>query len=334
MTSGATPAPAATASRFPLRPVPRTAGACPRCERPLDVHELHFPGSRSVLEGDCGGCRHRYLQDLPTGHGVRYPGSVDLTTGETWGQWVEAELVGGGGHPDGHRVSLEADIRQPAANPVLLNCLDFVYGHALLRLFNATRHIDQSDEDLVLLIPDALSALVPDGAAEVWTVHEPLTRLRGWLLDLDERVAAELDRFERCTLSPAFAHPHPSTFELERFTGTLPARRQGEPSIAFVLREERLWGRDADDQARLIEETWRLLAERVPSAGAAIVGVGTPRTWPAGIDDFRKERRDVACEREWLGLLSGADLAIGVHGSNMLLPSGLSRATIELLPAG
>jgi hypothetical protein len=32
-------------------------------------------------------------------------------------------------------------------------------------------------------------------------------------------------------------------------------------------------------------------------------------------------------------VLRGADLAIGVHGSNMLLPSALARATVELIPA-
>ena len=47
----------------------------------------------------------------------------------------------------------------------------------------------------------------------------------------------------------------------------------------------------------------------------------------------RESRPDRETERRWLGLLRGADLVIGVHGSNLLLPTGLARASIELLPA-
>lgn len=285
-----------------------------------------------MLEGLCASCGHRYLQDLPTGHGLRYPSSVDLHSGDTWGEWFGPDLVNGWSRPDERPVAMKVEVHHEAANPVLLDCLDFIYGHALLRLFNATRHIDDANEDLVLLIPAALSALVPEGAAEVWTVEEPLGRLRGWLPDLDRRVAAELDRFERCTLSPAFAHPHPSTFDLERFTGPLAPRRAGEPSIVFVLREERFWGGSAEEQERRVTEAWARLAARFPPAGATVVGVGPTRAWPAGLTDMRSERPDPAREREWLSVLAGADLAVGVHGSNMLLPSGLARATIELLP--
>ena len=38
-------------------------------------------------------------------------------------------------------------------------------------------------------------------------------------------------------------------------------------------------------------------------------------------------------ERRWIGLMRGADLAVGVHGSNLVLASGLARATVELLPS-
>jgi FkbM family methyltransferase len=320
------------AQSFSLRPVPNEAGRCPRCEEPLHVERLHFAVWRPVLEGVCGTCGHRYLQDLPAGHGLRYPSSIDLTSGDSWGEWFGPDLVDGWSRPDERPVAMKVDIHHEAATPVLLNCLDFIYGHALLRLFNAVRHLDDPGEDLVLLIPAALSPLVPEGAAEVWTVEEPLGRLRGWLPELDRRVAAELDRFEHCTLSPAFAHPHPSTFDLERFTGRLAPERAGEPSIVFVLREERFWGGSAEEQERRVTRTWEGLAARFPSAGATVVGVGPAQTWPAGLTDLRSERPDVARERKWLSVLAGADLAVGVHGSNMLLPSGLARATIEFLP--
>ncbi|MEA2467124.1 MAG: hypothetical protein QOJ57_1250, partial [Thermoleophilaceae bacterium] len=254
-------------------------------------------------------------------------------TGATWGEWFTAELVEGWESGDGAPVHFEVEKRHPAKEPVLLNCLDFVYGHALLRLFNATRHIDAGD-DVILLIPSSLAPLVPDGVAEVWSVHEPLHRLRGWMLDLDSRVNAELDRLGRCTLSPAFPHPHPSTFALSRYTGGVEPSRPGDPSIAFVLREERFWGGSPEEQDGRVAECWSELAARFPSARGTVVGVGRPRDWPPGLEDTRAVRPDAERERRWLATLAGADLSVGVHGSNMLLPSGLAQATIELLPLG
>src|SRR4051812_44165901 len=127
-----------------LRPLPRTAGTCPRCDRPLEVETLHLPGWRMIVEGGCAGCGHRYLQDLRFGHGLVYPATLDLNTGEiydrgvTWfGRWLSPAWQA----PSPREVELAiegAGVTRPA---VLLNCLDPVYGHALCKLLNAERHI-------------------------------------------------------------------------------------------------------------------------------------------------------------------------------------------------
>jgi FkbM family methyltransferase len=50
------------------------------------------------------------------------------------------------------------------------------------------------------------------------------------------------------------------------------------------------------------------------------------------VSDVRTPRPAEADERHWIGLLRGADLAVGVHGSNLVLASGLAVATVELIP--
>jgi FkbM family methyltransferase len=330
--------PEATPAGAPLRPEPERAGECPRCGDPLRVRALRLPGWRLLVDGDCGSCGRRYLQDLPTGHGLVYPASLDLATGElhdpVGGGWFARRLERSYLRPDGQPVALEVRGDAGGAPAVLLPCLDPVYGHALLKLLNATRHLRDGARALVVLIPAALEALVPDGVAETWIVGEPVGRLGGWLLELEPRLARELDRLGDCVLSPAFPHPHPSTYDLGLHVAGIDAERSGEPSIVLALRDDRTWGADRAAQARNVGELWERLRERLPArAGCAAIGVGEPGGLPAGFCDLRASAPDVARERAWLARLRGADLAIGVHGSHLLLPSGLACATIELLPA-
>lgn len=288
---------------------------------------------RVVVEGRCQACGHALLQDLPTGYGRLYPTTLDLDTGEAWGRWFPDLLIEGWAEPDDDPVPFEIVGSASGSAVVFLPALDFVYGHALMALLNAQHHIDAGDR-VVVLVPRSLAHLVPSDVDEAWIVDAPFDRLRGWLTDLDHRVSHELSRFEKVVLSPVFPRPHPSLWDLVRFTGALDEERYGEPSIVFAARSDRLWSKNADGQRRRFEDVLAGVRHRLPTAGGTIVGVGVP-TGPDGghgMRDLRSSMPSRASEERWLRILVGADVVIGVHGSNMLLPSGLSRATIELLP--
>ena len=170
------------------------------------------------------------------------------------------------------------------------------------------------------------------GATEIWEVNEPTARFSRWLLELEQRIASELERFRCCFLSPAFPHPHSSTYDLDRFIRGIQPEQVGEPSIVLSLRDERLWGETPEAQLENVRVLKDRLLARFPQAGCAAVGIGGSAPIPEGTLDLRSVESDQTLERHWLALLRGADLVVGVHGSNMLLPSGLARATIELLP--
>jgi FkbM family methyltransferase len=102
--------------------------------------------------------------------------------------------------------------------------------------------------------------------------------------------------------------------------------------VVLSLRADRLWGGDEDDQATRLERFWGLLREEFPDARAVAVGRGRPGRLPEWITDATASDTDAADERRWLSLMRGADLVVGVHGSNLLLPSGLARSTLELVP--
>ena len=67
---------------------------------------------------------------------------------------------------------------------------------------------------------------------------------------------------------------------------------------------------------------------------AAAVGLGTPGGLPDDVIDLRDPAPSTDRELRWVSLMRGADLAVGVHGSNLLLPSGFASATVELVPEG
>jgi len=66
-----------------------------------------------------------------------------------------------------------------------------------------------------------------------------------------------------------------------------------------------------------------------------LVGFGQQnqiQTDRAKLIDLRTDKFDVENDRRWMAYMSKADCAVGVHGSGMLLPSGLAKAVVELVP--
>jgi FkbM family methyltransferase len=312
-------------------------GSCPRCGRPLDVADLHFAGWRSLVRGSCGRCHRRFLQDLPTGHALLHPASLDLDSGEILAapgsEWFSAPLRDYWAEPDGNPVALRVSIRREVDHITILNCLDVVDGHEFLKLLNTGRELDLGN-DVAVIVSAWLADVVPAGVAELWTVDASPGRLRAWLLDLETSLQSELDRFESARLSPAFPHPHPSTYRLTDFTGRLRPESVGSPSVVLSLRDDRPWGRTVRTQMRNVGGLCRHLERRFPDAGVVAIGKEGGARLPDGVVDRRSAGPTSADVRAWLGLAAGADLVIGVHGPNLLLPSGLAPMTLELVPRG
>ena len=298
---------------------------------------MRVPGWRAVVDGDCERCRHRFLQDLPNGHALIYPTTLDLTTGETLdptgAAWFSSHLRSGWERPDGAPVEVDIVGSASGGPAILANCLDPVYGHAVLKLLAVQRELQLADGAVVIaLVPSALAFMVPEAVSETWSVRGPVARLSGWLLELEERLAAELGRFDTCRLAELSPHPHPSTFDLDRFVGHIEPERPGRPSVVLSLRPDRRWGVDAEAEGANVGELAVALRAAYPEVSIRAVGAARPDALPADVVDLRRASPSEQDERRWIALLRGADLVVGVHGSNLVLPSGLARTTVELIP--
>lgn len=350
-----------------LHPEPDARHNCPLCKVPLEVCGWYIPGMRNLAELECPSCRKGFYGDLPAGHGLYYPmllerekGIVHDRNGVPWfANWLRESYTARTSSP----MDFVTDEFRPLKQPLLLNCLDRLYGHCLLKLLNAQYYIDHRPEfDVIALVPRFLRWMVPEGVAAIWAVDLPLARGNEWNDWLAAEIKRRLEPLRRCWLSIALSHPHPDDFDIERFTRVRPfpieewAERLGRPTVTFVWREDRVWrdtgsgGRCSrlaarlkrklglspaflEDQRRRVVALAGALRKFVPDLDFAVAGLGRTGRLPDWIADLRTIEVGEIEERAWCERYARSHVVTGVHGSNMLLPSAHAGAVLELVPA-
>jgi hypothetical protein len=329
--------------------------SCPHCGGSLSAHRVLWQGIHTCAVSDCSNCGAGIVSDLKVGQAIFTPYQVDLAKGVLFGDegqryWFGTPLLNSLQHPDNHEsISMSVEKISRHSKVVILNCIDFLYGHALLKLLNADAHLRENPElGLILLVPHYLRWMVPRGAAEIWTVNIPLARAQNFYPRLDQMIQAECERFDEIYVSPA--HSHPRDFNISRFTGMdrHDFNREGF-RVTFVWREDRPWferriwirigrrigvvkGLLLSWQNSKVTRLFSVLRQAFPKAVFTVAGLGSTTKFPDWIDDRRVDTYDEEKERQTCRIFSESRLVIGVHGSNMLLPSAHAGMTIDLMP--
>lgn len=345
---------------IPLVPGGPTDHVCVHCHTPLQPRGFYIPGMRNLALLSCTQCGREFYGDLRSGQAFFTPQLLEIGTGKVhdphgvpwFASWLERSFA--------HRVSSAPALRviehRPVTRPVVfLNCLDTLYGHVFLKLLNAQALIDVSsaphskargaelhdrpDLDLIVMVPESFAWLVPDGAAQVWLVDLPLARGTEWNDGLAGEIAARLGAFAEVHLSIARSHPRAEDYDIERFTRVKPfvlaewRKRVERPTVTFIWRDDRRWNAGIRrSQQRNVEKFERVLRRSIPTIDVGVAGVGTPGGLPDSIRDLRLPSLDASAERAWCERYAASHLVIGVHGSNMLLPTAHAGGVVELLP--
>jgi hypothetical protein len=352
-----------------LHPHPEAEHDCPRCGVRMEVLGWLMPGMRALAELRCATCRSEFYGDLRTGQALYTPMLLDRETGavhdahgvEWFAGWLRDSYARRADVP----LPFEVRESRPVTRPVvLLNCLDTLYGHSLLKLLNAQHYLDRRpDFDLVVMVASPLAWMVPDGPAQTWVVGLPLRRGAEWNDWLAREVRRRVEAFESVSLSVALSHPRPGDYDIERFTRVSPfplgewgARLVG-PRVTFAWRDDRRWAAPhapvprprrrwlprapepqppipTAGQASLVSE----LAEKVravsPTLDFTVTGLAEGAAagdFPAWVEDLRRREIDEEVERLWCRRYAESHVVVGVHGSNMLLPSGHAGSVVELI---
>jgi hypothetical protein len=352
-----------------LHPHPEAEHDCPQCGRRLEVSGWLMPGMRSLAELRCATCQREFYGDLRTGQAFYTPMLLERETGavhdahgvEWFARWLRDSYARRSNVP----LSFEVREARRVARPVvLLNCLDTLYGHSLLKLLNAQFYIDRRpDLDLIVMVPSTLTWMVPDGVAQTWVVGLPLGRGTEWNDWLALEVRRRVEAFDSVSLSVALSHPRPSDYEIERFTRVRPfpltewEARLSRPRVTFIWRDDRPWtvprpplarswrhrlprlsGRGPSappvGQASLVSELAETLKAHFPALDFTVAGLtesAGPGEFPAWVEDLRRNHTDEETERRWCQRYAASHVVVGVHGSNMLLPSGHAGSVLELI---
>ncbi|MBK7944207.1 MAG: hypothetical protein IPJ85_02355 [Flavobacteriales bacterium] len=350
----------------PLKPKLFADRQCPRCaSTELDAIGAVFPGIHILGEYACRACGYSFYHDLPVGFAVDHDVAIGKDDGVMHDkkgveEWVKGPLLEAFTKPSDAEVRIERRILRPAKRVVILNTLDYLYGHVLLKLWNAQHYLEANpDLGLIVILPKSFEWLIPQGASEAWLVDLKLGQSHSWYRSIDRQVNAFLADFDEAWMGKGYAHPDKSKIEIERFTGVKPFQIERfadeKPCITFVLREDRLWFRTPlhklkyrvmmklgmrglarwyflADQQRLAMASLRRIRKQMPAVEAIIVGLGDKRTVPSGVIDLRTRSMSVETELAWCHAYARSQIVVGVHGSNMLLPTALAGGCIEVLP--
>lgn len=335
-----------------IKPELQYQSNCPLCTGCLEPMNTLWQGMHVCIESNCVDCAAEIIEELPIGHAFSGKYQVVRKTAEMFGEgtakiWDGDSLMQSLLNPNPQPVEVTKEVFQYHQRVILLNCIDFLYGHSLLKLLNAQRHLEQHGEyGLIAIVPKFLRWMVPQGVAEIWTVNISLKRGKDYYPAFNQFVLKELERFTEVQVSEAYSHP--SQFDVAQFT-TVPPHdiKQRQFNVTFVWREDRLWchpllfrllrklnllGLGLALQNWKIHRLMRQIKAKVPHANCVVTGLGKRTQFSQWIEDFRVDTFDEDAERKLCKIYADSRLVVGIHGSNMLLPSGHAGMTVDLMP--
>jgi hypothetical protein len=312
---------------------------CNECEK-IRINSL--PANQSVIE------QYSYYPDS----GLIY----DLKGNLVPDNWYSEKLKSIS-DPVNENVDIEIERSGVFKDVLILNTLDYVYGHSLLYLLNLQRIIkSEKSRGIIVIVQPMLKWLVPkEGIAEIWIVQLGFQKFNSYYPALSSKINSELDRFNSVYLSTGHILPTNENIEIERFTQTKPYDFKNEPvkpGITFIWREDpdRLWIRNIyllkglkklgfrriliPFQYLRVVLIFKFLRKKLGGNYTYnIAGLGKSGKFPSSLNDQRVEFYNEESERRLCVIFAESKLVFGVHGSSMILPSAHAGMTLSLMPS-
>jgi hypothetical protein len=342
---------------------------CPECDNSeVKINEIIFQGIHVLADCKCSKCKLYFYSDFPSGQALYTPVSFGKSNGKLYDkfkvEWFSKPLYESFKNRSNNEIKIEKKIFRQEKEIIILNCLDYLYGHVLLKLFNSEYYLENCKEyGLILILPKSFEWLLPDGIAEAWLIDLKLSECKNWYISFENFCKNELKRFNKIFLSLAFSHPEPSVINIEKFVKIPPFNLNNfisrEINITFITREDRFWVQKKSNgltkllkklfkrfnincdfkkskiigQNKLITKLFKNILTEIPFVKCNVVGLGKSYAFESFINDYRVEKISFETESKWCLLYAESQLVIGIHGSNMLIPTALSGGVIEILPS-
>jgi hypothetical protein len=350
-----------------IKPATANHFHCPQCHAAdpvvsrIDMHSIYTLG-----DCKCKDCELEFYQTLPIGHCINDYVSVGKSDGKVFPGanadfWLIDTLTRAHRGVRNSKVTVRKVVNEERKDVIVLNTLDYLYGHVLLKLFNYQHHLRNNPElGLIVIVPKAFEWLVPAEASEAWIVDLSLGELAFEHPSLSSFFHDEFKRFDKIWFSMAWSHPDLSSVDIKRMTGIAPFNldfyTQESPTVTFVLRDDRWWLRSqvgywlyragrrfkglrkalygivSQQQEQLARDTIKSVRKQLPNARFFVTGIGEAKDFDGLATDTRSTKVNEEKELEWCRIYSHSHVVIGFHGSNMLLPTAFSAGCVEILP--
>jgi len=262
--------------------------------------------------------------------------------------------------PDARPIEVDIEKRRIFQKVVILNTVDFCYGHSLLRFFNIQRLINefkQTETGIVVIIQPMMKWLIPEeNIAEVWTVNLKFSEVNKYYTSVSEIINKQLNRFESCFISSGYVLPTNENILIQNFTKIGPYSFENKidnPRITFIWREDpgRLWIRNIyllkgmqklgfkkillPIQYLRTRLFFHLLHKKIRNSNyqLTIAGLGNYGSFQNYVADKRVIGFSNKEEIDTCQIYAESELVIGVHGSGMILPSGHAGMAISMMPS-
>lgn len=221
----------------------------------------------SLARLECLECNRQFYGTLPTGFGRWYPVLFNPRSGNIvnddsipeGSEWYAS--IFNNRRKDSQDVEITEEGRAVESHPILINCIDRAYGHVILKLLNIQHYLDnESEYDLIILVPEYLKWLVPDEVSAIWSVDISLSEGDQWSDSLARAIHHRLSDYNEAYIGLVNMQPYPGEFDIQRFSGVEPLSlndwdtRPNIPKVTFIWREdtERLWCPRVSEQSHQV----------------------------------------------------------------------------------
>ena len=346
-----------------LKPYISTSCSC-SCGGDLYFSEYLWQGLHVCEILVCNRCNKKRINSLPVNQSILEPytfypdsGVVNDAQGnivpDNWYSKKLRSIVS----PVQDDIEIEIDIIRKYDEVLILNTLDYIYGHSFLFLLNLQQIVKSGTSlGIVVIVQPMLKWLIPrEDVAEIWTVNLEFKSFNNYYPDLSTKINSELDRFKKVELSKGHVIPTNENININKFTGIKPYDFLNEPAhprITFIWREDpdRLWIRNIylskgfkkigfgllliPFQYLRIIFIFKLLKNKLGMKyNYSVAGLGKFGRFPSFIKDGRAKYFTEETEKMLCKVYAESALVIGVHGSGMLLPSAHAGMAISLMPS-
>lgn len=307
---------------------------CPYCRDILEINKYIFYGWRNLYDCSCNKCKSNFLIDMPIFSGIPYPSVYDKDKNEIvndvdqwWGKPLEKILS------RTLKDNVISDIKNNKNNNkvIIFNLLDFVFGHSFMRLERLTYYIDNQDfkeYDLLVLIPFQLRYLIKNFEKKLSIIEIKLSfpQYRYFYTSINEQVNNIIEKYNS-VYCEMLKYPQQEFLKLEILN--LPINKWVEDikKVVIVYRKDRTIGVTNRAQYKFYKKLIYLMKKI--DIEIFIIGDKDKYSFKE-IHDLRIIKFDKNTDELWNETCSGA-ITIGVHGSNMLIPSLCSAYNIEFV---